>query len=145
MRSSSKKNTRKIDKFNLAMLIIKALLVINIIVMIILKIAVIDYSFSIWFYFLIVINIAAIILLFNKNFGKNRKAFLTTTIIYILLMILLPTYKLDGETNVVDESKTRNGTYAGANIVFTYENTVYYTNYYNSYGLKIITFNHNNE
>ncbi len=135
------KKVRKIDKFKLFSSIVKLLLIINICVIIFFKFFSNGITHSatptIWFYIAIVINIIAIILLFNKNILKKKLLYFAILIVYIVLMVVLPVYKVEGQENVVDESRTTHTNFVGVNYTITYEDVVNYTDYHNFYGLKI--------
>lgn len=121
--------------------LLKILVVINLLVILILKFFTKGVSHTstptVWFYISLVINVIAIILISNKNLLKRKILYGLVVILYIVLMIVLPVYKVDGQESVVDDSKTNYTTFAGVDYIITYENVVDYTDYYNLYGLKL--------
>ena len=91
---------------------------------------------TIWFYILLVINVFIILLLGNKKFFKGKLLFFTI-FVYLILILCLPAYKLNGQESVIDDSKTNYKNFAGVDYIITYENVVDYTDYYNLYGLHL--------
>ncbi len=121
--------------------ILKILVIINLLVILFLKFFAKGVTHTstptVWFYISLVISIIAIILISNKNLLKRKILYGFIDIIYIVLMIVLPVYKVNGQESVVDDSKTNYTTFAGVDYIITYEDVVNYTDYYNLYGLKL--------
>ena len=120
---------------------LKILVIINLLVILFLKFFAKGVTHTstptVWFYISLVISIIAIILISNKNLLKRKILYGFIVIIYIVLMIVLPVYKVNGQESVVDDSKTNYTTFAGVDYIITYEDVVNYTDYYNLYGLKL--------
>lgn len=120
---------------------LKILVIINLLVILFLKFFAKGVTHTstptVCFYISLVISIIAIILISNKNLLKRKILYGFIVIIYIVLMIVLPVYKVNGQESVVDDSKTNYTTFAGVDYIITYEDVVNYTDYYNLYGLKL--------
>lgn len=78
---------------------------------------------TIWIYIVLLINIVMPILVFNKKILKNKKIVNCIIIVYLLLMIILPGYKIDGHEHTFDYTKM--------------EVISHYTAYYNCYGIRL--------
>lgn len=72
----------------------KVLIIINISLILFINFALPFLTFTVWAYLSILINIAVIILVFNKNL-QAKKMMNCIIIIYLLLMIGLPVYKVE--------------------------------------------------
>lgn len=139
--NNGEKRLKKLDKFKLFSSIVKILLIINICVIGFFRFfsdkITHTAALTIWFYISLAIYVIALLLLFNKKMLKKKVLYSIIVVIFIVLMIALPVYKVEGEENVVDDSKTSHTSFAGVNYTITYEDVVNYTDYYNFYGLKL--------
>lgn len=73
----------------------KVLIIINISLILFINFALPFLTFTVWAYLSILINIAVIILVFNKNLQAKKMMMNCIIIIYLLLMIGLPVYKVE--------------------------------------------------
>lgn len=121
--------------------IFKFLVFVNLIVVLILKFFSKGVTHTatptIWFYISLIITIIIFIISGKKNFIKRKLFYGIIVIIYIVLIIFLPVYKVNGQESVIDDSKTNYKNFAGVDYIITYEKTVGYTDYFNLYGANI--------
>ena len=73
----------------------KVLLIINISLILFIKFALPSLTFTVWGYLSILINIAVIILVFNEKLQTKKMVMNCIIIIYFLLMIGIPVYKVE--------------------------------------------------
>lgn len=79
-------------------------------------------SITILFWIAVLINIILLILLLNSKIVLNKKTAIILLVIYFVCMILIPAYKHEGH-----EHTFTNG----------FESIDTYSDYYNSYGIKL--------
>ncbi len=93
---------------------------------------------TICFFISIFINIIVIVLIFNKKLLTKKRILNCIVIVYFLLMIGLPVYKLDNHEHIFDDTRSYTvNTSEGKEFAFPYEKIIEYTEYYNCYGIRI--------